>query len=93
MLAQDTDENLEECGLTGPFPCLTEDGTRVENAVELAQETLMPGENAEGEQAENAPQAPETPETPAEPAAPAPKVRRFRWWTGRSRICSGASKS
>jgi outer membrane protein OmpA-like peptidoglycan-associated protein len=76
VLAQDTDENLEECGLTGPFPCVTENGTRVENAVELAQETLMPSEEGEteAEQAETAPQGPESPDTPAEPTPPGQDV-------------------
>ncbi|MAM61232.1 OmpA family protein [Maritimibacter sp. UBA3975] len=77
VLAQNADENLEECGVTGPFPCVLEDGTKIENAMELASETLMPGNDEGEEQAETAPQAPETPaepETPADPNAPGEKV-------------------
>ncbi len=74
VLAQDAEENLEECTVTGPFPCVTENGVRVESAMELAKETLMPSEAEEGEQAETAPQEPETPAEPATPDAPAEKV-------------------
>lgn len=74
VLAQDAEENLEECTVTGPFPCVTENGVRVESAMELAKETLMPSEAEEGEQAETAPQEPETPAEPATPDAPGQDV-------------------
>lgn len=70
--AQDAEEQLEECTVTGPFPCVTEDGVRVENAVELARESLLPSDpDAENAQTEpEAPAEPETAETPQEPSEP-----------------------
>ncbi|MEC7761920.1 MAG: OmpA family protein [Pseudomonadota bacterium] len=74
VLAQDAEETLENCSVTGPFPCVMEDGTRVENAMELAKESLLPGNDNADEQAENAPQAPETPAEPSTPTAPGEEV-------------------
>lgn len=74
VLAQNAEENLEECSVTGPFPCVMENGTRVENAMELAKESLLPGNGNDEEQAETTPQAPETPAEPSTPAAPGDEV-------------------
>ncbi|HBZ45198.1 MAG TPA: hypothetical protein DEO85_14335 [Maritimibacter sp.] len=71
--AQDAEEQLEECTVTGPFPCETSNGVRVENALELAKERVMPSEPDTGDSATVEPKAPaeaEAAEVPEDPVVP-----------------------
>lgn len=68
--AQDAEEQLEECTVTGPFPCETSNGVRVENALELAKERVMPSEPDTGDSATVEPEAPAEAEAAEDPVVP-----------------------
>ncbi len=69
--AAEAEADLETCGLAGPFPCGLEDGTEIQNAMELAKAKIM-GTDEEQQAADPAePAEPATAEAPADPATPA----------------------